>query len=479
MFSPDGAWIAYFSDATGDYDIYLRKPDGTGDEVRVTKGVEHYPFRMSWSPDSKKLAFYDETFHLYCVDIDAKKVQTVDEDAWGDMADFAWATDSKWIAYSKNGDNGNTSIYFYSLDEKKPRQATSGLYSDFNPCFSPDGKYLYFTSNRATAFQFNGFDYDIHYVYPSVVCAVTLKADTPSPLAPESDEVEVKDEKKDDEKKDADKKDDKKDDKKNDKKKDAKDEKKDADKKDEDKKEPLVIDFDGLEARIVGLPVGMGNFGGLYPGDKKLYYVDAPNNPIGSAADEDGGGGFDLKYFDLDKRESKTVISGITNFTFSADGKKILYQAKQVYGIVDAAEGKKVGDGKIATDGLEMKVDPPAEVAADVQRGLAARARLLLREQHARGRLEGDGQRYEALLPYVTSRDDLNYIIGELRRSSTPATPTWAAGIFRPSSPSASACSGATTRSTRRAAATASRRSTRDATGTRSSRRRSACPAST
>ena len=380
----------------------------------MTNGIGHYPFRMSWSPDSKKLAFYDETFRLYCVDIDAKKVQTVDEDPWGDMQDYSWSTDSKWIAYSKSGDNGNTSIYFYSLDEKKPRQVTSGLYSDFNPCFSPDGKYLYFASNRATPFQFNGFDYDIHYVYPSVVCAVTLKADTPSPLAPESDEVEVKEEKKEDGEKDADKKDEKKDDKKDDKKKDAKDEKKDDDKKDADKKEDLVIDFDGLEARVVGLPVGMGNFGGLYPGDKKIYYVDAPNNTIGSAADEDGGGGFDLKYFDLDKRESKTVIGGITNFTFSADGKKILYQAKQVYGIVDAAEGKKVGDDKIATDDLDMKVDPPAE-----WKQMFAEAWRLERDFFYVNNMHGVDwnkmrSRYGALLPYLTSRDDLNYIIGEL-----------------------------------------------------------------
>ncbi len=414
-FSPDGKWIAYFSDATGEYDIYLRKPDGTGDEVRVTNGFGHFPFRMSWSPDSKKLAFHDETFRFYYVDIDAKKVQTVDEDPWGDLQDYSWSTDSKWIAYSKSGDNGNNSIYFYSLGEKKPRQVTSGLYSDFNPCFSPDGKYLYFASNRATAFQFNGFDYDIHYVYPSVVCAVTLKADTPSPLAPESDEVEVKEDKKEDGEKDADKKDEKKDDKKkDDKKKDAKDEKKDDEKKDADKKEDLVIDFDGFETRIVGLPVGMGNFGGLYPGDKKLYYVDAPDNTIGSAADEDGGGGFDLKYFDFDKRESKTVISGITNFTFSADGKKILYQAKQMYGIVDAAEGKKVGDDKIATDELDMKVDPPAE-----WKQMFAEAWRLERDFFYVNNMHGVDwnkmrSRYGDLLPYLTSRDDLNYIIGEL-----------------------------------------------------------------
>jgi tricorn protease len=412
VFSPDGKWIAYFSDATGDYDIYLRKPDGTGEEVRVTKGVGHFPFRMTWSPDSKKLAFYDETFRLYVVDIDEKKVHTVDADPWFDLNDYSWSSDSKWIAYSKIGDNGNNVIWLYSLEEKKPRRMTSGLYSDNGPVFSPDGKYLYFVSTRATAFRFNNYDYDINYVNPTVICAVTLKADTPSPLAPESDEVEVKEEKKDDEGKDADKKDEKKDEKKDDKKKGDKDEKKDA--KDEKKDEALSIDFEGFESRIVGLPVGSGNFGGLYAAEGKLYYADVPEGIIGSAADEDGPRGFDLKFFDLEKRESKTALSGITNYTFSADGKKILYQARQTYGIVDAGEGKKVGDGTIETGDLEMKVDPPAE-----WKQMFAEAWRLERDFFYVNNMHGVDwdkmrSRYEALLPYLTSRDDLNYIIGEL-----------------------------------------------------------------
>ncbi len=408
-FSPDGKWIAYFSDATGEYDIYLRKPDGTGDEVRVTKGIGQYPFNMTWSPDGKKLAFHDETFTFYYVDIDEKKVVAVDVDPWGDLADYSWSADSKWLVYAKSGDNGNNAVYFYSLDEKKPRQATSGLWNDRNPCFSPDGKYLYFVSDRATAFQFNSYEFDINYVYPSVVCAVTLKADTPSPLAPESDEVEVKEEKKDEGGKDADKKDDEKNGKKDDAKKDAKDEKKD------DAKKALEIDFDGFESRIVGLPVGTGNFLGLYPTEGKLFYADAPNNPIGAGGgDGDAPQGFTLKYFDLSKRESKTVIGGITNYGFSADGKKILYRAGQVYGIIDAAEGKKAGDGKIATNELDMKVDPRAEWAqmfAEAWR--LERDFFYVKNMHG---LDWDKirRRYEALLPYLTTRDDLNYLIGEM-----------------------------------------------------------------
>ncbi|MCK4237349.1 MAG: PD40 domain-containing protein, partial [Candidatus Krumholzibacteria bacterium] len=180
-FSPDGKWVAYVSDRDGEYEIYMRKPDGAGEEIKVTTGVHNWPFDIHWSPDSKMLIFYDQTFSLYYVDVDEKKIHKIDEDEWGDMNDYSWSSDSKWIAYSKNGDNANGSIYLYSLEEGKSYKVTSDLYNDYDPNFDPEGKYLYFFSDRMTNFQFNNYEFDINYVYPTNLCAVTLKADAPSP----------------------------------------------------------------------------------------------------------------------------------------------------------------------------------------------------------------------------------------------------------------------------------------------------------
>ncbi len=407
-FSPDGKWVAYFSDQTGEYEIYLRKPDGTGEEVKVTKGVHNYPFNLEWSPDSKKIIFHDQTFSLYFVDVDEKKIHKIDEDEWGDLGDYSWSADSKWIAYSKNGDNAYSSIYLYSIDEGKSYQVTGDLYNEYNPVFDPEGKYLYFCSDRMTNFQFNSYEFDINYTYPTNLCVATLKADAPSPLAPESDEVEVKEEeKKEEEKKDEEKKE---------------EEKKDVEKKDEGEaekegeeekeEEALKIDIEGFEDRIIALPIGMGNFAGLVPVEGKIFFADIPNFTVTSLFDQVFT--FTLKYFDLKERETKTVIGGINGYTFSADGKKVLYRAMQMFGIIDAAAGKNVGDGKIASDQMVMKVDPAAEWEQMFYEAWRLERDFFYVENMHGVDWNMIKKRYAEFLPYLTTRDDLNYIIGEM-----------------------------------------------------------------
>ncbi len=401
-FSPDGNWVAYFSDATGEYEIYLRKPDGTGEEIEVTGGVHNYPFSLEWSPDSKKILFHDQTFSLYYVDIEEKKVHKIDEDEWGDMNDYSWSPGSKWIAYSKNGESAYGSIYLYNVDEPESYKVTGDLYNDYNPVFDPDGKYLYFCSDRMTNFQFNSYEFDINYIYPSNICVATLKTDIPSPLAPESDEVEVKEEEKEEEE--------------NGEKgeKEEEDEKEEGEEKEgeEEEDKEIEIDIEGFENRVIALPVGMGNFVGLVPVEGKLFFADIPNFTITSLFDQVFT--FTLKYFDLEEREVKTVIGGINGYTFSADTKKVLYRAKQTFGIIDAASGKKVGDETIATGDMQMKLDPVAEWEQ-----MFNEAWRIERDFFYVANMHGVDwpkikQRYEEFLPYLTSRDDLNYIIGEM-----------------------------------------------------------------
>jgi len=402
-FSPDGKWVAYFSDKTGEYEIYLRKPDGTGEEVRVTTGFHNFPFSLEWSPDSKKLIVYNQTFSLYYVDIDEKKVHKIDEDEWWDLNDYSWSADSKWIAYSKNADNGNRSIYLYSLDKSESYKVTGDLYYDYNPAFDPDGKYLYFFSDRMTNFQFNQYDYDINYVYPTALCVATLRVDVPSPLAPESDEVEVKEEKKEEE---GEKKEEE-----NDKKKE-KDTKKEGKEEEEKEEEALTIDIEGFENRVIGLPIGMGNFGGLVAAKGKVFYAQVPNFVVTSLFDMVFS--FELKFYDLEKREAKTMISGINGYAVSADRKKVLYRARQVFGIIDAAEGKKVGDGTIKTNELEMKVDPIAEWKQMFDEAWRLERDFFYVENMHGVNWKRIKKRYEAFLPHLTSRSDLTYIIGEM-----------------------------------------------------------------
>ena len=413
--SPDGKWIAYCSDETGEYEIYLRDPEGKNEEVQITKGFKGWPWRLLWSPDSKKIAFADQTWTLYYVDIDKKGVKKVDKSENNDINDYSWSPDSKWLAYAMTGDNNFGSLYLYSLDGGKVNRVTSGFYDDYNPVFDPDGKYLYFNSNRSWYPQFSHFEDNFTYVLASDICVATLQDTTVSPLAPESDEEEVvkPEDKKDD---GSAAKDEKKDEQKADKKKAGK---KKGDKGKEEEKSAAAketkIDLEGLEARIVALPVGPGNYFGMSAASGSIFYVKIPELPV--LGDDEGGGGTSqstLMTFDMKKREAKEVMSGIDGYDLSADGKKILYRAQQTFGIIDAVAGKKVGDGKIETGGLEIKVDPESEWAQEYNE-----AWRLERDFFYDPNMHGVDwaamkARYAPLLKHVAHRDDLNYIIGEL-----------------------------------------------------------------
>jgi len=406
-YSPDGKWVAYLSDKSGEYEIYTMNTDGTGEENQITKGLGNFPWLIHWSPDSKKIMFHDESYQLYYVDIDAKKIVVIDEDPLFDINSYSWAADSKWIAYTKNNTVGFSSIYLYNIDEGVSHKITGDMYNDYNPVFDPGGKYLYFISDRAINWTFNNFEFDIGYESPAVICAVTLKADTPSLLAPESDEIEVKKDEKKEEKGDDAKQEEKAD------KKDGED-KKDGDKDEEAEEEKAwEIDIDGMGDRLVVLPVGSGNLAGLVGLEGKLLYAEF-SQPSMTYGPPNGQFSGTIKYYDLKERESKTVISGINGYDVSADGKKLIYSAMGQYGIIDIAPGKKVGDDKINTANLRMKLDPMEEWKQMFYEAWRFERDFFYVENMHGVNWKKIKKRYEELLPYLTTRDDLNYIIGEM-----------------------------------------------------------------
>ncbi|MCD6379739.1 PD40 domain-containing protein [bacterium] len=395
-FSPDGKWIAYFSDKTGEYEVYIRKPDGSGEEKRITKGLRNYPFDLMWSPNSEKLLLHDQTYKLYYIDINKKELHKIAEDDWGDMNDYSWSKDSEWVTYVKRGDNTYGSIYVYSIKKGESHKLTDDFYNDYDPVFGHDGKYIFFLSDRMLNFRMGAKEFNYSFTFPSNLCAMTLKKETSSLLAPESDEVKVKEEKKEDEKE-----------------KGTEDKKKDKGKdEDKDKDKPIEIDFEGIGNRVVGLPVGRGNFIGLTATDGKVFFVEFPDRVITGGHGNDMTG-VTLKYYDIKEREVKDVISGINGYELSSDGKKIIYSAKHKYGIIDAAAGKSVGDGKLDTD-LEMKVCPSSEWKQIFNEAWRMERDFFYVENMHGVNWDDIKKKYGVLLPYLTSRSDLNYIIGEM-----------------------------------------------------------------
>jgi tricorn protease len=399
--SPDGKWIAYLSDRTGEYELYIRPQDGTGKEERITPDGECYRFAPVWSPDSKKLLYSDKKLRLFYVDIEKKEPVLVDRAEVSEIYDYAWSSDSKWIAYSKNNPAYFASVYLYSLDKGEVHQITDDLTDDFNPAFDPEGKYLYFISARTFSPTFSDFERS-DYVYRNVrnIYLVTLQADSLSPFAPESDEEEVKkdEEKEGEEDKDEDKDKDK-----------DKDKKKD---KDKDKEEEIKIDLEGIGQRVVGVPIKSGNYTTLRAAKGKLFYLAMPAIPEDGGS---GGGENELRMFDMEKREEHTLISGISGYDVSSDGEKIIYKSGNAYGIIDAKEGSnKVGDGKLTTSGMEMKVDPQGEWEQMFNEAWRLERDFFYDPDMHGVDWAGMKKKYGQLLPYVAHRWDLTYLIGEL-----------------------------------------------------------------
>ncbi|MEW6237452.1 MAG: S41 family peptidase [Candidatus Omnitrophota bacterium] len=419
--SPDGQWIAYFSDESGEYELYIMQSDGKEKPRQLTSGGKAWRFNPVWSPDSKHIAFTDKTGSLFLLTVKSQETQFIDKDPWADRPTISWSHDSGWIAYTKNGDNRRSSIWLYNLETQKTHPATSGLFGDTWPAFDRKGDFLFFASNR----NFSSPIYDdvgTSFVYADtdVLITVPLRKDVENPYIYKSDEESWKKDEKEskdkDEKKDEAEKVEKKEEKKESSEADKKDseekenkegEKKEEAKSDKEAAKPLVIDLDGFEQRAFQLPIPKGGFRGLAVNHEgKLIYVrEAPRG---------SGGKTEIKIFDLkdEKKEEKTVLSDAGRFAMSADGKKLLVDKGGFY-VIDAAADQKL-ENAISTSNLFAMINPREEWKQMFNDGWRV-MRDYFYDPNMHG-VDWKGMRdhYSQMLPDCNSREDLNYVIDEM-----------------------------------------------------------------
>lgn len=389
--SPDGKYAAYWSDKSGEYELVLLEVSNPGSEKKVTSLGAGYRYNLYWSPNSKMIAFIDKAMKIQIFDTEKGSVSQVDKQLYyyqGALNGFSasWSPDSRWLAYGRELQNRSSAIFLFDTKEGKPTQVTSGYYQDSNPVFDPDGKYLFFLTGRTFAPIYS--DVDNTWIYPNTtnIAVVTLSDETPSPLGPRNDSTAVK---KEESKKDETKKDDA----------------KEKGKKEEKAKE-TKISLAGFEERAVMLPPAAGNIGGIHAVSGKLLFHRAPNT---GSADKKRP----LMYYDLDKREEKSVVDDVDLFKVSADGKKVLVAKSGSYSIVDVGENQKL-DKKMPTAQLEMTIDPRAEwrqIFNDVWRF----DRDFFYDPNMHG-VDWDDMkvRYGKLLDNAVTRWDVNFVIGEL-----------------------------------------------------------------
>ncbi|MBU8922152.1 MAG: PDZ domain-containing protein [Bacteroidales bacterium] len=367
--SPDGKWIAYLSEESGEYEIWIRPQDGSGEAKQLTKGTDSWINGIVWSPDSKRIAFSDRKNRLWYVDIDGGSRKKADESEINAIRSYNFSPDGNWLCYSKSDENWLTSIWVYSLEKKKAMRMTGDFTNESEPVFSKDSKYIYFVSSR-------------DFIYPEKefkdrVYIATLSPDIPNPIAPLNDEEEIKTEDEDKDEKDKDK---------------------------DEKKDDMKILAEGFEGRALGLSHSSGNYYGLTAVEGGLLFIE-----------RDDAGTTTLKKFDLATREFKDIMSDLRSYQVAAGGKKFIYSiGGGNYGIADLMPGQQSSKGRLDFSQMEMRIDPPSE-----WKQIYHDAWRIMRDWFYDPNMhEVDWKkmhdRYAVMLPYVAHRGDLDYLLGEL-----------------------------------------------------------------
>jgi tricorn protease len=414
--SPNGQWIAYVSDRTGEDEIYIAPQDGQAAEEQITGGHKGFMFQPAWSPDNSKIAWADKDMKLWYVDVKEKKPVEVDRGKFFEIQNYSWSPDSKWLAYDKNLEAGNSVVYLYTLADRKITAVTSTLKNSYAAVFDPDKRYLYFLSDRDYNEVLGNIDTEFANPKTTRVYVITLTANEPSPFPALSDEVKVKSEEpaaapaqESGSKKNAKQTPNKKED-------ETKPEEKAAE---TEKKEPprvFKIDLDGIQDRIVALAVPPAVIRSYDASKDAIYYSTSPIRGLsGPLAGESPA----IHAYDLKEHKDKVLLEGADHFALSHDGSKLLYRAEGdgPTGIIDAKPPDaphKAGDGALKLDAMRVEVDPPQE-----WKEMFDEVWRQERDYFFEASMNGvDWQKikdkYAQLLPFVADRYSLTYILGEM-----------------------------------------------------------------
>jgi tricorn protease len=423
--SPDGKWIAYFSDESGEYALHLRDQTGMGEVKKIKLGDGPAFFSNPvWSPDSKKLAYKDQHINLWYVDIGTGTNVRVDANPYGtpdDVLDPSWSPDGKWLGYVKQLDNRLRAVFLYSVDKKQSNQVTDGLGDARYTVFDKSGKYLFFTAstNVGPTISFADLSGIAHQTSRSVY-AIVLRNDIPSPLAPESDEEKLTPEKKDEPKPSltpsptpsatgtpapssshdtqptptptpqataAPK-----------------------------SPEPTRVDLEGIDQRVITISqIPARNYSELFAGKAGTLYVT--EIPLSQPSPDSFG--VTLHKFDFEKRKFEEVKSAVNGVVITSNGEKMLYRQGPAWFLVSTTVPAKPGEGVVKTTDMETYVDPRVEwrqMFNEIWRG----ERDFFYDPATHGLdIEKVKKLYEPYLNSVAHRDDLNYLFREMLNQMT------------------------------------------------------------
>ena len=408
--SPDGSRIAYFSDASGEYELHVAPHDGKGEVAKHRLGGAGFYTNLRWSPDSRKMAYTDNSQSLFVFDLTAptaqpKKITAAKVYGPNNLITFGWAPDSRWLAYAVNSHALAMTLSAYSLEQNRSFPISDGLAEVSEPVFDRSGKYLYLFGSTDAGPVLDWFAQSTaDNRRTRNIYLVVLRNDVPSPLAKQNDEEKPKTESRKPEEKTEDE---------NQKPKAEGGASASATATADKSAPPLVrIDFEGIEYRVLDLPVPGGDLSNLQVGEANhLYYLRASQDAPPVAGPGGGAPRGRLHRFDLTKRQDEQILEGVRDYRISADAKKLLYAARDSWSIVPLPARINPADGRLAIADLEVKIEPRAE-----WQQLFDEAWRINRDYFYAPNMHGVDwpamrKKYGALLPHVAVRSDLNRVI--------------------------------------------------------------------
>lgn len=369
--SPDGRRMAYLSDATGEYEIWVGSTDGTGTPRRVTSDGSIWRFPPVYAPDGKRFAIADKKNRLQIVDAESGSATTIDTATVGsEITRYVFSPDSRWVAYVKDDERGISRVWLAEIASGRTQPVTSAMYAAGEPAFDPKGRWLYFVSARDYNLTFSAYEFNYLYTNAQRIYAASLAADGPVLGRPRSDEIgqaaaslPVG----------------------------------------WDGKSALRIDVDGIDARTVALRPAAGNYSALSATENGLVYLSG-----------NGQGAQSLRYYDLLAEREDTVLAAGGPYALSGDGTRALVRQQAQLSIVELKAGQDFAAGALKLDRLELRIDPKAE-----WQQLYVDAWRILRDWFYDEGLHGTDwpgvrQKYQPLIDAAVTRDDIDWVLGEL-----------------------------------------------------------------
>ena len=364
QWAPDGRSIVYISDQTGETELYLRPAEG-GEPVQLTKNNDTYIRIFQWSPDAKKIVYTDRKNRVNLLDVATKQVTTLSQSPLGEARGVNFSPDSKWLTYSRVSENNFSLVYLYDIAAKKEYPVTDKWYESSSPVFSTDGKYLVFSSARDFNPTYGRTEWNHTYSDMNGVYLALLSKETASPFLEKDAQVMTG-----------------------------------AASTTEDEAKAgasaMKVDIDGIGDRIVRVPVPGGNYFNLYSDGERVYYFTRTG----------------MKMYDLKNRKEET-IGEPAMMVDPAGEKAIFFKDDQLY-VTDIPKGKVALDKPVDLTNMKITVDYPREWAQIFDEAWRAfRDGFYLENMHGKN-WKAIKEKYAVLLPYVKTRLDLNYVIGEM-----------------------------------------------------------------